>query len=213
MPFIAFYHTHKLVVVLFILIYLTKAILLLMSKGSALEKFNKFIRIPEIVVSALLFITGLVMLSQIANFTLLFATKLLLVVIVLPVAIIAYKKLNKFLAILAVLILITVYGMAEMYKAQFAKKQDIEVALSDATLENYSIETHGKALFDAQCIVCHGDDGKAMRSGAKDLTMSTKSDAEMIELIKNGKNTMPSMNNIYNEQELEALVHYINTLK
>ena len=147
MPFVAFYHTHKLVVVLFILIYLIKAILLL-SNTESLKKFNKIIKIPEIVISTLLFITGLFMLSQIADFSILFATKLLVVVITLPIAVIAYRKQNKVLAVLSVFLLISVYGMAEMYKAQFAKKQSIEAAVVDPSAEGYNIEEHGKAGID-----------------------------------------------------------------
>ena len=95
MPFIAFYHTHKLVVVLFILIYLTKAILLLMGNTDTLNRFNKKIKVPEMIVSALLFITGIVMLNQIADFNLVFTIKLTLVITAIPVAVLAYRKYNK----------------------------------------------------------------------------------------------------------------------
>ena len=103
MPFVAFYHTHKLVVVLFILIYLTKAILLLMGNKDALNKFNSKVKIPEMVVSALLFITGIIMLNNIADFNLIFTIKLTIVVAAIPVAVIAYKKYNKLLAVLALI--------------------------------------------------------------------------------------------------------------
>ena len=83
----------------------------------------------------------------------------------------------------------------------------------DSTDLNYKITTHGAALFNAQCIVCHGADGKASLSGAKDLTLSTKSEAEMIEIIKTGKNTMPKMADIYNDTELAALANYVNSLR
>ena len=51
MPFVALYHTHKLVVVLFLLIYLIKTILLVANKTDALEKFKKITKIPEMIVS------------------------------------------------------------------------------------------------------------------------------------------------------------------
>jgi mono/diheme cytochrome c family protein len=211
MPFTPFLHTHKLVVTLFILIYLIKAILLLMN-GNSFDKFIKFIRIPEMIISALFFITGLYMLTQIADFTTLFAIKLSFVVIVLPLAIFAYKKRNKLLAIITVLVLITVYGLAEMHKAQFAKKVELTETVVVDDDENYDRVAHGKALYEVQCIVCHGEDGKAQRSGAKDITITTLSDEEIIAVIKNGKNTMPAMGAIFDERELNALVAYIKTL-
>lgn len=213
MPFIAFYHTHKLVVVLFILIYLTKAILLLMGNKDILNKFNKKIKIPEMVVSALLFITGIVMLNQIADFNLLFTIKLTLVIGAIPVAVIAYKKYNKLMAVLAVIMMISAYGLAEVFKAQFGKRQVVTEVVTDTANEQYNIAVHGAALFTAQCIVCHGVDGKASFSGAKDLTLSTKSTSEIIETIQNGKNTMPKMANIYSEQELKALAEYVKLLR
>jgi len=213
MPFVAFYHTHKLVVVLFILIYLVKAILLLIGNKDILDKFNKKIKIPEMIVSALLFITGIIMLTKIADFTFLFSIKLALVITSIPVAVIAYKKYNKLLAVLALLMLISAYGLAEMFKAQFGKKQDITQVVSNPTAEGYDITSHGKALFEAQCIICHGSDGKASYSGAKDLTLSKKTEGEIIETITNGKNTMPKMKDIYNEQELKALAQYVKSLR
>lgn len=213
MPFIAFYHTHKLVVVLFIVIYLIKAILLLMGNKDALLKFNKKIKIPEMVISALFFITGIVMLNNIADFTLLFTIKLALVVFAIPVAVVAYKKYNKMLAVLSVVMLVSAYGVAEMYKGQFAKKNEVAGIVIDSADSNYNISEHGAALFNAQCIVCHGADGKASLSGAKDLTLSTKTEAEMIETIKTGKNTMPKMADIYNDAELTALANYVKSLR
>ena len=213
MPFVAFYHTHKLVVILFILIYLVKAILLLMGNKDTLNTFNKKVKIPEMIVSALLFITGIVMLNQIADFNLLFTIKLTLVISAIPVAIIAYKKYNKLLAVLAIIMLIAAYGLAEVFKAQFGKRHEVMEVVTDTANEEYNITVHGAALFTAQCIVCHGADGKASFSGAKDLTLSTKSPDEIIETINNGKNTMPGMAKIYNEQELKALGDYVKSLR
>jgi mono/diheme cytochrome c family protein len=213
MPFIAFYHTHKLVVSLFIIIYLIKAILLLMGSRDALIKFNRIVKIPEMIISALLFITGITMLSKIADFTALFAIKLTLVIIAIPIAVIAYKKYNKVLAVLALFMLISAYGLAEMFKAQFGKKHDIIEVVTNPADSRYDITAHGTALFKAQCVVCHGADGKANYSGAKDLTLSTKTAAEIIETIKHGKNTMPKMADIYSEQELKALAEYVKSLR
>lgn len=213
MPFVAFYHTHKLVVVLFILIYLIKTILLLSGKRDGLKRFTKFIKIPEMVVSALLFITGIVMLNKLADFTLLFTIKLLFVIGAIPLAVLAFRKFNKGLAILAILFLIMAYGFAEMYRAQFGKRQEVANVISDPSMEGYNQVEHGLALYNAQCIVCHGNDGKLNLSGAKDLTISTMTGEEVINVIKNGKNAMPKMGGIYSPAELEALKSYVMSLR
>ena len=100
-----------------------------------------------------------------------------------------------------------------MFKAQFGKRQEVVEVITDPANEQYNITVHGAALFTAQCIVCHGADGKASFSGAKDLSLSTKSADEIIETIKNGKNTMPKMANIYSQQELKALADYVKSLR
>jgi mono/diheme cytochrome c family protein len=213
MPFIAFYHTHKLIVVLFILIYLIKAILLLTGKKDSLNKFSKKIKVPEMIVSGLLFITGIIMLNKIADFNLLFTIKLGLVLGAIPVAVIAYKRYNKLLAALALVMLIGAYGLAEIYKAQFGKRHEVTNVITDPNDRQYSSVKYGEALFKVQCVVCHGQDGKADFSGAKDLTQSKKTDAQIIEIIKDGKNSMPKMAKIYDEYELKALTDYVKTLR
>ncbi len=213
MPFVAFYHTHKLVVTLFVLIYLIKAILLLMGNKDTLGRFNKIVKIPEMVISLLFFATGLVMLSRIANFNTLFAIKLTLVILSIPLAVVAYRKGNKVMAVFAVFMLLSAYGLAETYKAQFAKKHEVTNVVTDPQAAGYDLYKHGAALFKVQCTVCHGEDGKANLSGAKDLTLSTKSDTEIMAIIKQGKNTMPKMANIYNDQELKALVAYVKAFR
>ncbi len=213
MPFIALYHTHKLVVILFILIYFTKAIMLLIGNREALEKFKRKIKIPEAVISALFFITGLIMLKNIAVFNMIFAIKLILVVLAIPLAVVAYKKEQKLLGVLAVVVLLGAYGLAEFYKASFAKKHTIENVVTNPGEPGYDILAHGKALYQAQCSVCHGDDGRAGRSGAKDLSVSTKTDKEITSLIKTGKNTMPPMDKLFDEAELNALTAYVKSLR
>lgn len=213
MPFTALYHTHKLVVLLFVLIYLIKAILLITGKKDILAKFTRIIKIPEMVVSALFFITGIVMLQKQADFTTLFAIKMILVVIAIPVAVMAYKRANKALAILAVFLLIIVYGVAEMNKAMMGKRKPIEQVIADANDPGYSLITHGQALYNAQCAVCHGEKGEANLSGAKSLKASRLDNVQITAIINKGKNAMPKMKGKYSDQEMDALVSYIKDLR
>jgi len=153
------------------------------------------------------------MLVYLADFNTLFLLKLIIVAITIPLAVIAFKRYNKLLAVLVVVLLISAYGLAEMYKASFGKKEEVSGIITATSDANYSITEHGKALFNAQCVVCHGEDGKANLAGAKDLTISVKTDEEIAELIKNGKNAMPGMAKIYNEEEINALIKYVTTLR
>jgi mono/diheme cytochrome c family protein len=84
-----------------------------------------------------------------------------------------------------------------------------------------------KANWDANCVQCHGKDGKADTKmgktlNAKDLTdakvQAGFSDAKATESIKNGvkengKTTMKAFGGKLTDDEIKALVAYVRTLK
>lgn len=84
-----------------------------------------------------------------------------------------------------------------------------------------------KALWDANCMQCHGKDGKADTKmgktlGAKDLTdpavQAGFTDAKATESIKNGvkengKTTMKAFGGKLTDDDIKALVAYVRTLK
>jgi len=61
-------------------------------------------------------------------------------------------------------------------------------------------------LFILYCASCHGEDGKLGSSGAKDLSKSTLSISEINEILANGKNAMPPMNELLGTNENQGLV-------
>jgi cytochrome c6 len=67
-------------------------------------------------------------------------------------------------------------------------------------------------LFRKHCTLCHGADGKLGLNGAKDLTVSQRPLAERIELIKQGKNLMPSFEKTLTPVEIEAVARYTLSL-
>jgi cytochrome c6 len=74
-------------------------------------------------------------------------------------------------------------------------------------------------LFKSKCAGCHGADGtgSAMgkKMGAHDFTtadVQKMSDAELTDIITNGKNKMPKYGSLKPE-EVKGLVAYIRTLK
>lgn len=214
MMFTALYHTHRLVVTLFILIYLIKTFLLLIGSTGGLEKFSKFIKVPEMIVSVLFLITGGIMVMNVANFGFLFVVKLVFVLAAIPIAIIAFRKGKKLMALISLLLLFGAYGLAEVHKVQFGKRKAFtEEVITNPDASNYDLGLHGKALFNTQCAVCHGTDGTAGLSGANNLKKSQMSNEQILDIINHGKNTMPAMEGKYNEQELKALVKYVKELR
>ncbi|WP_020533852.1 c-type cytochrome [Flexithrix dorotheae] len=206
-------HTHKLVVVLFLLIYLVKTFLLLSGKKEALQGFTKKVKVPEMIISFLFLGTGLFMIFQIPEIRTLLIIKVILVFASIPLAIIGFKKMNKGLAALSFLLLVGAYGLAEINKRRIEKKPISGEIVSDANAEGYDAVVHGKALFMANCVACHGENGDLQNVGAKNLQEAQSSEAEVSEIIMNGKNAMPPYKKILSEDEVQALVKYVFSLR
>jgi mono/diheme cytochrome c family protein len=80
---------------------------------------------------------------------------------------------------------------------------------SEQKPENISKQTpseQGASLYTMHCAQCHGEDGKLGASGAKDLSQSRLSDAQITTIIKNGKGAMPSMKALLETKENINLV-------
>jgi mono/diheme cytochrome c family protein len=64
------------------------------------------------------------------------------------------------------------------------------------------------------CANCHGEDGKLGASGAKDLTLSTLTDAEVLQRINEGKNGMPQMKSVLETKEnVTAVAEYVKGMR
>lgn len=196
-------HTHLLSVILFLLIYLIKTVLLLSNKNEGLAKFTKVVKVPEMIVSTLFLVTGIYLLTQIPEIKSLLIIKIVAVLISIPLAIIGFKKKNKVLAVLSLLLIIGAYGMAEMSKKQKSKSME---TISGTNL-------NGQELFNASCISCHGADGKLGLMEASDLSISTMELTAKIEIIKNGKGAMTPFAEILTEEQIKAVAEYSASLK
>jgi uncharacterized membrane protein SirB2 len=190
-------HTHYLVVTLFLLIYVVKTILLLSDKNDVLTRFTRFIRIPEIIVSVLFLGTGIYLMTQLPSIPGLIWIKLILVFASIPVAIVGFKKSNKILAALSLVMITASFGIAEISHKKKIKADNTGIAATD-----------GKALYENNCVSCHGPDGKLGLAGAKDLTATQLDEAEIKTIILNGKGLMPAAQ--VNEQEANAIASYVN---
>lgn len=70
-----------------------------------------------------------------------------------------------------------------------------------------------EALYDMKCGICHGRDGKLMVGGASDLTTSLMSLTNRIQLITNGKSTMPPQKDVLSKEQIAALAKYVEKFR
>lgn len=204
MNFSLLYQTHKISVIVFLLIYLIKTILLLMNNPGGLQRFTKIVKVPEMIVSALFLITGVWMFVEIGSIKTLQIVKLAAVALAIPLAVIGFKKSNKGLAIASLLLIILSYGFAEM-----AKKKPYPAKTTEAS----SNDNVGQTAYEANCALCHGGNGTKGLNGAKDLSVSALDKGAIMEIITNGKGTMPAYKEVLSETEIGATADYVLTLK
>ncbi len=194
-------HTHTLVVTLFLIIYVIKTILLLSNKADLLQKFSKMIKVPEMIISALFLITGIYLTTQMpfgGNHDYLFWIKMGMVAASIPIAVIGFKKGNKILAALSLLLITGAYGLAEVYHKKKGLADNSAIASND-----------GKLLYENNCVVCHGNDGNLGMAGAKKLSQSDLSVEQIKEIILKGKGAMPRAN--VNDEQAAAIAQYVST--
>jgi cytochrome c6 len=96
------------------------------------------------------------------------------------------------------------------------------IATALAVVLSFPLSTHAQdasALYKSKCTGCHAADGtgSAMgkKMGAHDFTTADvqgMSDAQLTDIITNGKNKMPKYGSLKPE-EIKGLVAYIRTLK
>jgi mono/diheme cytochrome c family protein len=199
-------HTHKLVVTLFLLIYLIKTVLLLLNKRESLVKFIAKTKMIEMIVSVLFLATGIFLASKSGNVGTWLWVKIGAIAVSIPLAVMGFKNQNKGLAIISFLLIVYSYGISETKSPTF-KKQKAEILAGGDTM------VLGQDVYTNLCQNCHGADGKLMLSGAKDLSISMLTKEEQILIITKGKNAMAAYESQLSEQQIEAVVTYIETLK
>lgn len=215
-------HTHVLVVTLFLLFLLFKTVLLLINKNELLAKVRKFKMIDPIL-GVLMLATGgyLLSLYGAAAPTYLWV-KLVIVLIIIPIGIVAFKKENKAMAIIALLLTFYIYGVSEVGSLTFSKEETVAVADDSPTQnaqevviegETSDILKTGKEVYLAECKKCHGKDGKKGLFKSPDLTESKLNLSERVAWIKKGKGIMPAYENELSSSEIEAVALYLDELK
>ncbi len=195
---------HLISVILFLLIYLVKTILLLANKKEGLAKITKALKVPEMIVSATFLITGIWLMISLPEIHPLLIVKISMVLLSIPVAIVGFKRGNKLLGTLALLLIIGSYGLAEVAKKK-REKGDSPIVLNE--------NTTAEDIYAAECTRCHGSDGKAGASGATDLSTSLIVHDSVVSVIRDGRNTMPAFNTRLKLHQIENLAKYVESLR
>jgi mono/diheme cytochrome c family protein len=200
---------HKISVSLFLLFYVVRLIGLLGNIPAISALFaKKPVRIVvDMIISTLFLITGVWMLVNMpsALISTLLIVKIALVFLSIPLAVIGFKKGKKPLAILSMLMLFGVYALGEMNK----KRPSVNEEMVRTSVE-------AKELFVASnCNTCHGENGANPNTGigAKDLTKSKLTDAEIVKIITNGKNNMGGYKKRLSEAQIKELSAYVMSLR
>lgn len=196
-------YTHLVSVIIFMLIYLVKTILLLSNNTEKLKGMTKMVKVPEMIVSFLFLGTGVYMLTKIPLINMFMIIKIVCVFASIPLAIIGFKKGNKVLALLSMLLIIGSYGLAEVSHKK----------LMTAGMDNVTAGSSGKDIYAANCAKCHGDDGKAGIMGAADLSESSMDKNNMFGVIKEGKGNMTGYSGALSDEQIYSVIEFVNTLK
>lgn len=82
-------------------------------------------------------------------------------------------------------------------------------------------QNNGATLFQSNCLMCHGADGKGSTPTGQALKVVNlhspevvkMSDAELANVISKGKKSMPAFGSRLTSSQIESLVSYIRTLQ
>ena len=71
----------------------------------------------------------------------------------------------------------------------------------------------GYAIYKKNCVACHGLDGKMGFAGAKDLTQTKTSIAEIEQQVSKGKGAMSAFEKLLTKEEIKAVSQYAYELR
>ncbi|WKV12996.1 c-type cytochrome [Marivirga harenae] len=216
-------HSHVLVVTLFLLFLLFKTILLLANKKELLTKIRTKLKMVDPILGVLMLATGgyLLSLYGAAAPTYLWV-KLIIVLIIIPIGIVSFKKENKAMAIITLILTFYIYGVSEVGSLNFSKGETVAVNTESPANDAQEVIIDGaiadllktgKEVYLAECKKCHGKGGKKGLFKSPDLTESKLNLSERVAWIKKGQGVMPAYENELSESEIEAVALYLDELK
>jgi len=198
-------HLHLLLITLFIISILIKTVLLFVDdeKFIIYRKKTKFL---EMIITMLFLVSGIIMFTmRSGGFHFTFHIKLIIIIFAIPLAIIGFRKKNKFLVFVATSLFIMTYGIAELSTKRM-KEVHVELPVTDV---NY-----GKVLYERNCLTCHGDKGASQLNGATDLSSEDLSLFAISKTIRNGSVSKKMVGfKTLSEIEVNAISKHVLTLK
>jgi len=235
---LAILHTHILVVALFLILFISKAVLLFLNKHQTLEKAKRYTRVLDMIFGTLILITGGYLLFQYAGMPAWLLAKLTLVLLAIPLGVAGIRRHNKLLTGLALLGFGYAYGLSETRHLTLNKSRK---ALLPATIltpqtdaveagEDTSLHQDGTvqqiitaideaqlanagAIYRQACAPCHGPDGTRQAGSAAQLASSNLPLQDRIQVIEHGRGLMPAFGGRLTDTEVQALAAYTTTLK
>ena len=88
-----------------------------------------------------------------------------------------------------------------------------ETSDTPAKAQQVAKKVDGEKVYKTYCVTCHDLYGDMGASGAKNLTESTLSLDERVEIITNGKGLMTPFKDLLNEEKIKAVAEYSMKLK
>ncbi len=223
---------HHVIVVAFAILYAYKVALLLAGRPDMLAALRA--RAPwldAVLGTAVLVSGGVLALRYPGAWPWWLVVKIVLVLLVLPLALVALRRGQKALALLALLIFGYIYAIG--YTRSLDLKPGIRTetpttptdprngrmltenadsiapAAPDSTVTGGLI---GKMLYRQHCILCHGINGDKCLYGARNLQQSTLSLEARMALVTNGRGKMPAFGTRLTPAQIEAVARHSQTL-
>ena len=182
---------------------LIKAILLI-TNSDQFDGYRKNTKVPEMVITMLFLVTGIIMISMRGGgLHYFFYIKLTVIAAATILAIIGFKKKNKILGLISTVLFILTIGLA-LKSGNNMKEVHVDIPATDP---NY-----GKALYDANCATCHGVGGAKQLGKAADLTATEMTALQIGYIITDGLESMNAFKTL-DSVEVKAIGDYALTLK
>ncbi len=112
--------------------------------------------------------------------------------------------------IAAILTALTVFALVS---CESAEEKISRKTASAQNAGSVSLAPDGMAIFRKNCVTCHGANGKLGLNGAKDISVSTLSIEDRVNIITNGKKLMTPFAAVLSPEEIQAVASYTQTLQ